>query len=175
MPERGAAPPDDAVTIHPPTEPQVASESSQGLWTVYTGQRKGSLFALRWKHVDFEHGTVASFKTKTGAAQYFVADRGLMQLLEAWREHLGQPGDDEPLVRESDIGFEPKRLATVLRDEDLKAAKVTRAILFEADASNVEALRFHDLRVNVLHVGSTTRQEQTRGSRSVPGTSPRAT
>jgi integrase len=113
---------------------------------VYTGQRKGSLFALQWKHVDFEHGTLASFKTKTGAAQYFVADRGLMQLLEAWHEHLGKPGDDEPLVRESDIGCEPKRLATVLRDEDLKAAKVTRAILFEADASNVEALRFHDLR-----------------------------
>jgi integrase len=113
---------------------------------VYTGQRKGSLFALRWKHVDFEHGTLASFKTKTGAAQYFVADRGLMHLLEAWYEQLGKPGDEEALVREADIGCEAKRLATVLRDEDLKAANVTRAILFEADACNVEALRFHDLR-----------------------------
>ena len=34
----------------------------------YTGQRKGSLYALRWKHVDFDHGTLASFKTKTGRA-----------------------------------------------------------------------------------------------------------
>ncbi len=32
---------------------------------VYTGQRKGSLFELCWKHADFEHGTLASFKTKT--------------------------------------------------------------------------------------------------------------
>jgi hypothetical protein len=39
----------------------------------YTGQRKASLFAMRWKHVDFDHGTLASFKTKTGRAQYFVA------------------------------------------------------------------------------------------------------
>ena len=30
---------------------------------VYTGQRKGSLFALKWKHVDVDHGTLASFKT----------------------------------------------------------------------------------------------------------------
>jgi integrase len=34
---------------------------------IYTGQRKGSLFALRWKHADFDHGTLASFRTKTGS------------------------------------------------------------------------------------------------------------
>ncbi len=113
---------------------------------LYTGQRKGSLFALRWKHVDFDHGTLASFKTKTGRAQYFVADRGLMQLLRAWHEHQGKPGGDEPIVREDAIGCEAKRVATALRDEDLRAAGVTRALLFETDAPNVEALRFHDLR-----------------------------
>jgi integrase len=113
---------------------------------IYTGQRKGSLFALQWKHVDFDHGTLASFKTKTGRAQYFVADRGLMAVLKAWREHQGKPGADEPIIREAEIGCEAKRLATALRDEDLKAARVTRAILFEDDAENVEALRFHDLR-----------------------------
>jgi integrase len=113
---------------------------------VYTGQRKGSLFALKWKHVDFDHGTLASFKTKTGAAQYFVADRGLMSVLKAWHEHRGKPSDDEAIVLEAEIGCEARRLATALRDEDLKAAKVTRAILFEDDAKNVEPLRFHDLR-----------------------------
>jgi hypothetical protein len=39
----------------------------------------------------------------------------------------------------------PGALATALRD-DLKAVGVTRPILFEKDADNVEALRFHDLR-----------------------------
>jgi integrase len=112
---------------------------------VYTGQRKGSLFALLWKHVDFQHGTLASFKTKSGAAQYFVADRGLMALLEAWHVYEGKPADDIPIVPAADIDCEPKRLATALRD-DLKAVGVTRSILFEEDAVNVEALRFHDLR-----------------------------
>ena len=111
----------------------------------YTGQRKGSLFALNWKHADFDHGTLASFKTKTGAAQYFVADRGLMKILEAWHVHLGKPDDDQPIVTEAAVEYEPKRLATALRD-DLKAVGVTRSILFEEDAPNVEALRFHDLR-----------------------------
>jgi integrase len=114
---------------------------------VFTGQRKGSLFAMRWKHVDVDHGTLASFKTKTGRAQYFVADRGLMALLQAWHEHQGKPGDDVPLVPSAidALGCEPKRLATALRD-DLRAAGVTRAILFEDDEANVEPLRFHDLR-----------------------------
>jgi hypothetical protein len=43
------------------------------------------------------------------------------------------------------VEYEPRRLATALRD-DLKAVGVTRSILFEEDASNVEPLRFHDLR-----------------------------
>jgi hypothetical protein len=63
-----------------------------------------------------------------------------------WKAHRGEVKDDEAIVLEAEIGCEAKRLATALRDEDLKAAKVTRAILFEADAENVEALRFHDLR-----------------------------
>jgi integrase len=113
----------------------------------FTGQRKGSLFAMRWKHVDFAHGTLASFKTKTGRAQYFVADRGLMALLKAWHLHQGEPDADEPIVPSSieALGCEPKRLATALRD-DLHAVRVTRAILFEENEPNVEPLRFHDLR-----------------------------
>jgi integrase len=125
---------------------------------VYTGQRKGSLFAMQWKHVDAKHGTLASFKTKTGRAQHFVADRGLMALLRAWHLHCGSPDaeqaivlppkrkkkhDDPRDVREIEI--DPKRLANALRD-DLKAVGITRAILFEDEAPNVEPLRFHDLR-----------------------------
>jgi integrase len=94
---------------------------------VYTGQRKGSLFAMQWKHADFDHGTLASFKTKTGRAQYFVADRGLMALLLAWQAHEGKPGGDTAIVPSAieRLGCEPKRLATALRD-DLAAVGVTR-------------------------------------------------
>jgi integrase len=111
----------------------------------YTGQRKGSLYALCWKHLDLKHGTLASFKTKTGRAQYFVADPGLFAVLKAWRVLCGWPGDDEPIVTDADVAYDRKRLATALRD-DLKAVGVTRSLRFEEDAPNVEALRFHDLR-----------------------------
>jgi integrase len=86
---------------------------------------------------------LASFKTKTGRAQYFVADPGLMTILGDWHEHQGKPEDDQPIV--TGVDYAPKRLATALRD-DLKAVGVKRAILFEETAENVEALRFHDLR-----------------------------
>jgi len=129
---------------------------------IYTGQRRGSLFAQTWKHVDFDHGTLASFKTKTGRAQYFVADPGLLTVLEAWHTHKGKPDDDAlivpppPIVTNdkgeksadyvgSELGIEPKRLANALRD-DLAAVGITRSILFDDKVENVEPLRFHDLR-----------------------------
>jgi integrase len=134
----------------------------------YTGQRKGSLYALRWKHADFDHGTLASFKTKTGRAQYFVADRGLMAVLKAWRAEVAkvdaakraslgfepvseadrarvEADDETPIVRDVECKGGPKKLAKVLR-ADLKAVGVKRALLFEENAENVEPLRFHDLR-----------------------------
>jgi integrase len=111
----------------------------------YTGQRKGSLYALQWGHVDFQHGTLASFRTKTRRAQYFVADPGLMDVLRLWHEFRDKPAADQPIVRDEDVAYDPRRLATALRD-DLKAVGVTRAILFEEKEPTVEPLRFHDLR-----------------------------
>jgi hypothetical protein len=52
---------------------------------------------------------------------------------------------DEAIVRDADVAYDRQRLATALRD-DLKAVGVTRALLFEEEAPNVEPLRFHDLR-----------------------------
>jgi hypothetical protein len=70
-----------------------------------------------------------------------------MGILRAWYVLQGEPGDEEPIIREAEIGVKggPKRIAGVLR-ADLKKAGVTRAILFEDEAENVEPLRFHDLR-----------------------------
>jgi integrase len=137
--QSGGTPPTQTQLLSPPGAQRFSSP------VLATGQRKGSLFNLRWKHADFDHGTLASFKTKTGRAQYFVADRGLMTVLQAWHEHLGKPGDDEPLIPPARVEYEPKRLATALHD-DLHAVGVTRGILFEQGAENVEPLRFHDLR-----------------------------
>jgi hypothetical protein len=68
-----------------------------------------------------------------------------MAVLKAWHEVQGKAADEVPIVSDTVIGHDRKRLATALRD-DLKAVGVTRSILFEEDAPNVEALRFHDLR-----------------------------
>jgi hypothetical protein len=68
-----------------------------------------------------------------------------MALLTAWRAYKQAPAGDEPIVTDADVGCDRKCLATELRD-DLKAVGVTRALLFEEDAPNVEPLRFHDLR-----------------------------
>jgi hypothetical protein len=68
-----------------------------------------------------------------------------MALLKMWRAYERNPGNDEPIVTDADVGYDRKRLATALRD-DLKAVGVTRGLLFEDDAPNVEPLRFHDLR-----------------------------
>ncbi len=109
---------------------------------VYTGLRKGSLFALTWKHVDLENGTIAALRTKTGVALYFEIDPGLVWVLAKWRERCGHPSGDELVVRDLDC---PKgREAQTLR-ADLRAAGVAREILF-SDDGNVEPLRFHDAR-----------------------------
>jgi integrase len=68
-----------------------------------------------------------------------------MALLRLWYALHGAPRADDPIVTDAEVGYDRKRLATALRD-DLKAVGVTRYILFEEDAPNVEALRFHDLR-----------------------------
>ena len=68
-----------------------------------------------------------------------------MTLLATWHLHQRRPASDLPIVSVAGIDCEPRRLANVLQ-ADLHAAGVTREILFETDASNVEPLRFHDLR-----------------------------
>ncbi len=80
-----------------------------------------------------------------------------MAVLQAWHVQCGEPGPEEAIVvgpkrmrkddvrDPRDIEHEPRRLATALR-EDLKAVGVTRSLLFEEEAPNVQELRFHDLR-----------------------------
>ena len=113
---------------------------------VYTGLRKGSLYALTWGGLDFEHGTMTSLKSKTGLPQMFEANACMMKLLAAWFDYQGRPKSSLPVV--TDIEYKEEREAEALRD-DLAAAGITRAALFER-APNVEPLRFHDLRATFV-------------------------
>ena len=109
---------------------------------VYTGLRKGSLYALRWGGIDFTHRTLTSLESKTGLPQLFELEPGLATLTLAWYERRGQPDADAPVVPQGT--GKRDREAEDLR-EDLRAAGVTRAMLF-GGASNVQPIRFHDLR-----------------------------
>lgn len=114
---------------------------------VYTGQRKDSLRALRWRHVDFDHGVLTSPKQKNGIPLTFDVAPDLLVLLGAWREHGGiQAPAERPIFRR--LGCRWSRLAEQLRD-DLKAAGVTRGAL-QGDEEHEEPLRFHDLRATMV-------------------------
>jgi integrase len=113
---------------------------------VYTGLRKGSLYALTWAGVDFEHRTLASLKSKTGLPQLFEIPQSLAELLAAWFEHLGRPGPKSPVVPEPIERQE--REAEILR-EDLMTAGIARHEP-DPEAENVQALRFHDLRATFV-------------------------
>jgi integrase len=133
---------------------------------VYGGPRKGSLFALRWKWVDFVNGTISAPRTKNKRPLFFDADPGLMAVLRAWHRFCGEPDGEAPVARS--IGSEKGKghVAGLLRDS-LRTAGVTRSSLFppttEATAdddartvdaraadANVEPLRFHDLRATFV-------------------------
>jgi integrase len=116
---------------------------------VYTGLRKGSLRSLTWGSVDFKNSTLTVLETKTGLPQVFELRPDLVAVLQAYYELRGSPKDPaEAIIRQTDLGCRKDREAGVLRD-DLKAAGVTRSILF-SDAPNVEQLRFHDMRATFV-------------------------
>lgn len=113
---------------------------------VYTGLRKGSLYALTWRALDFENGTLTSLKSKTGVLQIFDADPGLMKLLATWYEYQGRPKSPAQIV--DDIKWEKGREALALR-HDLRSAGIARTALLEREPS-AEPIRFHDLRATFV-------------------------
>lgn len=119
----------------------------------YTGLRKSSLKVLRWSALDFEHSTVTSMVSKTDLAQIFAQSDELnpgvasvMVLLRRYHDLLGRPSGDSLII--TDLQCKKNGEAKALR-EDLRAARVTRALLFAEDAK-VEPLRFHDLRATFV-------------------------
>lgn len=111
---------------------------------VYTGLRKGSLYALTWPGVDFTHGTLTSLSSKTGLPQLFEIPEALVNLLAAWHAHRRQPKSGA-VVRPT---VPTDREAESLRD-DLELAGVERWT-DAARSPNVEPLRFHDLRATFV-------------------------
>lgn len=115
---------------------------------VYTGLRKGSLRSLAWGAVDFTNGTLTVLSTKTGHPQIFELGDDVMKVLLAWYELRGRPDAKALVIPAKELGCRAGREAQTLRD-DLKAAGVTREVL-HSDASNVEPLRFHDMRATFV-------------------------
>ncbi|WP_437590451.1 tyrosine-type recombinase/integrase [Sorangium sp. So ce1000] len=113
---------------------------------VYTGLRKSSLMALKWKDVDITNAMLAALITKNGVPQLFEIPADLVSVLRAWRARCGDPADDERVVQ--DVECVETREAEQLR-EDLRAAGVTRAVLFSKE-KNVAQVRFHDLRASFV-------------------------
>jgi integrase len=113
---------------------------------VYTGLRKGSLRALTWADVDFQHGTLAALVAKNDLPTMFQIPAGLVTILRGWHEHLGRPAPTDRII--TDLECRQDREAEALR-ADLQAAGVTRAVLF-SEARNVERLRFHDARATFV-------------------------
>ncbi len=127
---------------------------------VYTGLRKSSLLALCWSAVDWQNGMLLSRVSKTGIAQMFEIPRGLVWVLRRWYELSGRPDDAAAIIPTVALciraGGRPQRglprsEAAALR-ADLVSAGVTRSALF-AEGSNVEPLRFHDMRATLVTWG----------------------
>lgn len=112
---------------------------------VYTGLRKGSLYALTWAGVDFKHQTITSLQSKTGLPQMFEAPESLMGLLSLWHTYQGAPKTGAVVARIPTR----EREARLLRD-DLQAAKVDRPTLLGEGGDNVQPMRFHDLRATFV-------------------------
>lgn len=112
---------------------------------VYTGLRKGSLYALRWSGADLRHGTLTSLESKTGLPQLFEVRDDVTELLSRWHAHRGGPEGNESIVWSTSHG---EREADDLR-ADLRAAGITRDMLFGGHEA-VQPIRFHDLRATFI-------------------------
>jgi integrase len=120
----------------------------------YTGLRKGTLRVSKWVDFDFEHNVIVALKTKTDVPLMFAQTDpqlpglvSLMTLLRRYREHLGWPNSNA-FVISTNLECKKDSEAETLR-ADLKTAGVTRKILF-SESSEVEPLRFHDLRATFV-------------------------
>jgi integrase len=120
---------------------------------VYTGLRKAALKALTWGSVNFKHASFRSLVSKTDVPQMFSQSdpmipglRSLIGLLALYREHLGDPADDRPIIGE--LRCQDDHEAAQLR-EDLECAGIKRKELF-AKSEKEMPLRFHDLRATFV-------------------------
>lgn len=113
---------------------------------IWTGQRKESLFSLKWRHLDAAHGTITSPHQKNRLPLTFDVSADLLELLEGWRQVSKKTKPDDAIVGK--VGARRSRLAETLR-ADLKEAGVDRPAL-QGEEAHEEAIRFHDCRATMV-------------------------
>lgn len=114
--------------------------------TIWHGQRKASMRALRVKHVDAEHAMLTSPNQKNGIPLKFDTTGDALDTLLAWISHKGLTSPEAPLFGR--LGCRWSRLAEQLR-ADLLTAGVKRASL-QGQIEGEEGIRFHDLRATMV-------------------------
>ncbi|WP_437301520.1 tyrosine-type recombinase/integrase [Sorangium sp. So ce426] len=94
---------------------------------VYTGLRKSSLMALKWKDVDITHAMLAALITKNGVPQLFEIPAGLVNVLRAWRARCGAPADGERVVQDVECGSSPSPTSPARSPSSRRRRRMGRA------------------------------------------------
>jgi integrase len=126
------------------------------LLAIYTGMRRGEILGLKWSDIDFTRKVIhvqrslayipnqgyafTTVKTKGSNRQVPIPDKILHELIahkerqQKWKEHLGDLYEDQDLVvcTESGTMQDPRNVIRVMK-------RICKA-------SNVTAIRFHDIR-----------------------------
>jgi integrase len=138
--------------LHPGEEAQLAScvdvpLNDRVLFGVLAreGMRTGEARQLRWRDINLDAGSLSLDANKTNDPRAWAMDPGTRETLRAWKQFLGNAGDDDLVfVTQEGKQYPQDCFASLLRTS-LKTAGVTRPELFE-DGVNTKRIRAHDLR-----------------------------
>src|SRR6185503_11180018 len=116
------------------------------------GPRSAEAARLTWGDIDLGRGILTLDENKTDDPRAWALSPGVVRALGAWREHLrgtvGVEDGDAVFVDELGRPIGGDHLADQFR-EHLRAAGVSRAVLFENSAARMR-IRLHDTRATFV-------------------------
>jgi len=115
------------------------------------GMRREEAANLRWRDLALDRGVIRLDENKTDDPRAWALDPGVVRALKAWRVgHCADADANQHVFSEDGRHLYVDQFARHLR-EDLKAAGVTRAELFERSPVR-QPVRVHDLRATFVTV-----------------------